>query len=286
MLIGETLTTLRCGNQLLDLSFPVVAGIINVTPDSFYSASRVLETGQNPVELAVQMVREGARIIDIGGMSSRPGAIEVSLNEELDRVLPVIQNVAIRLPDTVISVDTYRSEVAEAAIRAGATMINDISGGEMDIKMKDVLSRYPVSYVLMHMRGRPYDMQTLTVYQDLIGDLLKFFVNKLRELHRLNIRDIIIDPGFGFSKTPLQNYHVIDQLRVFKMLGKPLMVGISRKSTLSHTIGRPSEETLDATTALHMVSLLNGANILRTHDVKPAMDAIAVYNKLQEYKNH
>lgn len=286
MLIVQTLTTLRCGNRLLDLSFPMVAGIINVTPDSFFSASRVTMDGQKALRMATQMHLDGARIIDVGGMSSRPGAFAVSLKEEMRRVIPVIEALAASIPSLIISVDTYRSEVAEEAIRAGASIVNDISGGEMDTKMKEVIARHPVAYVLMHMKGNPANMQSLTEYQDLIGDLLKYFVNKLREMHRLGIWDIIIDPGFGFSKTPRQNYQIIDQLRIFKLLGLPLMVGISRKSTLSLTIGRPAEETLDATTALHMASLMNGANILRTHDVKPAMDAIAIYNKLHESKNH
>jgi len=286
MLIRETLTALRCKNQLLDVSFPIVAGIINVTPDSFFPPSRVPDSSQKALEIASQMLLDGARIIDIGGMSSRPGSSEISLKEEMKRVIPVIEYLASSLPFGVISVDTYRSEIAIEAIQAGAGIVNDISGGELDERMKEVIASHPVSYILMHMRGNPNNMQTMTDYQDIIGDLLKYFVNKLRELHRLGIRDVIIDPGFGFSKSPRQNYQIIDQLNIFKMLGLPVMVGISRKSTLSETIGRPSEDTLDATTALHMTALMNGAKILRTHDVKPAMDTIAVYNKLQEAKNH
>lgn len=286
MLTSQTLTTLRCKNQLLDVSFPIVAGIINVTPDSFFPPSRIPDSGPKALEIASQMLLEGAQIIDVGGMSSRPGASEISLKEEIKRVVPVIEYLASNLPSMIISVDTYRSEVAEEAIRAGASIVNDISGGELDKGMKELIARHPVSYVLMHMRGNPNNMQTMTDYQDIIGDLLKYFVNKLRELHRLGIRDIIIDPGFGFSKSPRQNYQIIDQLEIFKMLGLPIMVGISRKSTLSETIGRPADETLDATTALHVTALMNGAKILRTHDVKPAMDAIAVYNKLHEAKNH
>ena len=286
MLISQTLTTLRCGNRLLDLSFPMVAGILNITPDSFFEPSRTLKNDQKTLDLASKMVEEGAQILDIGGMSSRPGATEITPLEESDRVLPVIETMASAFPDTVISVDTYRSEVAEKAIQAGATIVNDISGGSLDPAMFDVLNRHKAAYILMHMRGKPSNMQNLTDYQDVISDLLKYFVNKLRELHHSGIRDIIIDPGFGFSKTMEQNYQVIDQLRTFRILGYPIMIGVRRKSTLSQTVGQPVEGTLNATTAMHMAALMNGASILRVHDVKPAMEAIAVYNKLREAKSH
>ncbi|HUR31419.1 MAG TPA: dihydropteroate synthase [Saprospiraceae bacterium] len=286
MLISQTLTPLRCGNHLLNLSFPMVAGIINVTPDSFFEPSRTLKNDQKAIDLASKMVEEGAQILDIGGMSSRPGAKEISISEEEDRVLPVIENLASLFPSIVISVDTYRSEVAKQAIKAGATMVNDISGGSLDEGMFDVIASHHVAYVLMHMRGNPSNMQNLTDYQDVISDLLKYFVNKLQELHHSGIRDIIIDPGFGFSKTMEQNYQVIDQLEIFRLLGYPIMVGLSRKSTLSKTVGQPVEETLNATTALHMAALINGASLLRVHDVKPAIETIAVYKKLREAKSH
>lgn len=286
MLIRPTLTTLRCGRELLDVSSARVAGIINVTPDSFYSPSRVPRNGEFALDMGCQMVNDGATILDIGGMSSRPGAELISVGEEIDRVIPVIESFAKYLPHTMVSIDTDRSEVAEAAILAGATIVNDISGGSRDQRMWDVVCKYPVTYVVMHMRGTPVNMQSLTQYQDLIGDLLKYFVNKLRELHQLGINDIIIDPGFGFSKTIEQNYEIIENLSTFRMLGYPIMIGISRKSSLSLTIHKPVNETLDATTALHMAALIYGASILRVHDVKPAMDAIAVFKKLQEAKNH
>ena len=286
MLISQILTHLRCGNRLIDLSSPAVMGILNITPDSFYAPSRNPSDIQKTLEKAMGMVDNGAKIIDIGGMSSRPGASEISPAEEMDRILPVIENLVKNLPSAVISVDTYRSGVAKEAINAGATMVNDISGGSLDPKIWEVVAAHPVSYVLMHMRGNPSNMQAMTDYQDVISDLLKYFVNKLKELHRLGIQDIIIDPGFGFSKTMEQNYRIVNQTNVFRMLGYPVMLGVSRKSTLSQTIGRPAEETLDATTALHMAALMNGASLLRVHDVKPAMDAIAVFNKLQEAKNY
>lgn len=285
MLINQILTTLRCGNRLLDVSSPLVMSVLNVTPDSFYSDSRAGDSPQKTLEKVSAMVNDGASIIDIGGISTRPGATEISIEEELNRVLPVIEMVAEAFPSTIIAIDTYRPEVAERAIEAGASLINDISGGQVDNRIWEVAGRNSVGYVLMHMRGMPDTMQNLTDYQDVIGDIVKYFVNKLRQLHRLGIYDIIIDPGFGFAKTLEQNYRIIEHLNVFRMLGYPVMIGVSRKSSLSKTVGRPVEETLDATTALHMSALLKGASILRVHDVKPAMDAIAVYKKLQEAKN-
>lgn len=286
MLINQILTSLRCGNRLLDLSSPAVMGILNITPDSFYAPSRTPLPDRKTLEKAMVMVDDGAKIIDVGGMSSRPGAVEISATEEMDRIMPVIEILVKNLPSTVISVDTYRSEVVEQAIKAGATMVNDISGWSFDQKILEVVAAHPVAYVLMHMRGNPSNMQTMTDYQDVISDLLKYFVNKLRELHRLGIKDVIIDPGFGFAKTIEQNYRIVNQINVFRMLGYPVMLGVSRKSTLSHTIGRSAEEALNATTALHMAALMNGVSILRVHDVKPAMDAIAVFNKLQEAKSY
>lgn len=282
MLISQILTVLRCRNRLLDVSSPLVMSILNVTPDSFYSASRAGENHQKILKKVAEMVSEGASIIDIGGVSTRPGAPDISIDEELTRVLPVIEIIAEAFPSIIVSIDTYRSEVAERAIQAGASMINDISGGQVDNRIWEVAGKYSVAYVLMHMRGMPDTMQNLTDYQDVIGDILKYFVNKLRQLHRLGMYDIIIDPGFGFAKTMEQNYKLIDKLDVFRMMGYPVMVGVSRKSTLSKTVGRPVEESLEATTALHMAALLKGASILRVHDVKPAIDAIAVYQKLLE----
>ena len=286
MLISKILTPLRCGNRLLDLSRPVVACIINVTPDSFFPASRMGYSLDETIDFAGKMLLEGASILDVGGMSTRPGAEEIPVSEELDRVIPVIEKISNLFPEAIISADTYRSEVAERAIQAGATIINDISGGNLDERMFDVVARHEVAYVLMHMKGRPSDMQMHTDYQDIITDLLKYFVNKLSELHHKGVRDIIIDPGFGFSKTMEQNYTIIRELGLFRFLECPIMVGVSRKSTLSKTINRAVEETLAATTALHMAALQNGASILRVHDVRAAMDAIAVYNKLTEEKNH
>ena len=273
--------SIRCGNQLIDLATPVVMGIINVTPDSFYLNSRVDGSIDLALEMAGQMLSEGASILDVGGLSSRPGAEEIPLEQELNRVLPVINAIHTAYPLAIISLDTYRAEVVRQGILAGATMINDISGAELDPKLLEVVAEMKAAYVLMHMRGTPTTMNQMTEYQYIAHDLLKYFVSKIRFLLQVGINELVIDPGFGFAKTMEQNYQLINQLNVFRILERPLMIGISRKSTLSKTIGRPVAETLEATTALHIVALQNGASILRVHDVRAAMDTIAVYNKLE-----
>jgi dihydropteroate synthase len=261
-------------------------GVLNITPDSFFEASRTPPGSPHLAVKAQKMIEEGAAILDIGGLSSRPGAVEISEKEEIKRVVPAIEHLSAAFPEIPLSVDTFRAEVAKEAIKAGATIINDISGGQFDPDIHRVVANNPVSYVLMHVRGGFNSMHSMTEYQDLISDLLKYFVKKLRQLHRLGIRDILIDPGFGFSKTMEDNYRIMDQLGVIRLLAHPLLVGVSRKSTLSKTIGMKAEDTLFATTALHMHALINGANILRVHDVRAASDAIAVFNKLREAKNH
>jgi dihydropteroate synthase len=232
------------------------------------------------------MIEEGASILDIGGMSTRPGALEIDIKEELNRVIPAIEAVKASFPDCIISIDTYRSSVAKKAMESGAVLVNDISGGSLDAEMIDFIAEHHLPYILMHMKGKPSDMQSFTDYHDLIGEILEYFVNKLRILHHRGIHDVVIDPGFGFSKTMDQNFQIINQLNVFKILECPIMIGLSRKSSLSHAIGRPVEDTLNATTALHVMALQQGASILRVHDVTPAMDAIKVFVKLQEAKNH
>ncbi len=286
MLISNCVTVLRCGNRLLDLSHPVVMGVINVTPDSFFAASRLAPGDPQIVDIAGKMLESGASILDVGGMSSRPGAPVIESGEEEDRVVSVIEMLMTHFPAAIVSVDTYRASVAQSAVVAGATMVNDISGGSLDPEIWEVVRRHQVAYCLMHMKGTPSDMQSRTQYQDLISDLLKYFVNKLTELHRLGIMDIIVDPGFGFAKTMEQNYQVINHLDIFRLLRNPVMIGVSRKSTLANTVNRPVEDTLSATTALHMAALLRGASILRVHDVIPAMDAIAVYVKLRDQQIH
>lgn len=280
MLRKEQKKTLRCGNQLIEVSKPLVMGIINATPDSFYEPGRTNNSVERALEMTSRMIDEGAAFLDIGGMSTRPGATELPLNEELERVIPVIEAIHAGFPGAVISVDTYRATVAEEAIRVGATMVNDISGGQWDDDLLGVVAKHQVAYVAMHIKGTPENMQQHTDYHDVVSDVLKYFVSKISILERAGIEDVLLDPGFGFAKTMEQNYRLIDRLGTFRLLGKPLLIGLSRKSTISKTIGRSAEETLEATTALHMIALQNGASILRVHDVRPAMDAIAVYNQL------
>ncbi len=272
--------TLRCGKQLLNLSTPVVMGILNTTPDSFYPESRVSGAADQLLERAEAMLSAGCAILDVGGMSSRPGAEAIPADEELNRVLPAVKAIHRHFPDAIISVDTYRSGVAAECIAAGASMVNDISGGKLDPNMIPMVSSHAVAYVVMHMRGTPADMQQMTDYQAVVPDIIKYFVDRIRVLKRAGVEELVIDPGFGFSKTMAQNYEIIRNLGAFQCLGFPVMIGVSRKSTLSSTIGRPVEETLEATTALHMAALLNGASILRVHDVEAAMDTIAVYRQL------
>ena len=285
MLRSLTQVTIRTGNRVLDLSNPVVMGVINVTSDSYYVTSRYGDNIPAIIDSVGEMLKEGATIIDIGGMSSRPGAAAIPEAEEEAKILPVIEMLNNHFPGIVLSVDTYRARIAEKAIQSGASIINDISGGGMDSGMIDVIAKHKVPYVLMHMKGTPATMQQMTQYDDLIGDIMEYFVGKLRALKQSGVNDIILDPGFGFAKTMEQNYTLIDKLETFQLLGRPLLIGISRKSTLSRTINRPTEETLEATTALHMAALMKGAKILRVHDVRAAMDTIAVYNQLTKAQN-
>ena len=280
MLRRDRPASLRCGNQVLDISAPVVMGILNATPDSFFAPSRTLSP-DDALTLAETMISEGADILDIGGMSSRPGAPEIPEEEELQRVLPVIKTIHKRFPYTILSIDTYRSRVAKACIEAGAGIVNDISAGQLDDKMYETVAMHKAAYVLMHMKGTPATMQSQAVYGDLVKEMMEFFIEKVNRLHHNGIREYIIDPGFGFSKTMEHNYELIRRLGVFQLLGGPVMIGVSRKSTLSKTIDRPAEETLHATTALHMKALLEGASILRVHDVQPAWDAIQVYKQIR-----
>jgi dihydropteroate synthase len=284
MLRRSRKNTLRGGNQIIDCSTPIVMGIINATPDSFYTESRIAGNLEKSVVVAAKMLDEGASILDIGGMSTRPGAEEISVQEELERVIPVIKAVHQAFPNAILSIDTYRSEVADQACAAGASMINDISGGQFDPDIWHVAARYHAAYVLMHTRGTPSEMILNTDYQDVISDIVKYFSKQLKGLAAAGVTDILLDPGFGFAKTPDQNFKLIHDLAVFRFLDHPVLVGLSRKSTLSRTIGRPAAETLEATTALHMAALINGASVLRVHDVRPAMDTIAMYNQLTRHQ--
>ncbi|WP_256259881.1 dihydropteroate synthase [Winogradskyella luteola] len=254
-------------------------GILNVTPDSFFDG------GQHKNESAIlkqaeTMLNEGATFIDIGGYSSRPGSDFVSEEEELNRVIPVIEMILNHFPETLISVDTFRSQIAKKSIEAGAALINDISAGKLDKTMLETVGKLGVPYIMMHMKGNPKTMQQQTDYEDLIKDINLYFAERITKAHAENINDIIIDPGFGFAKTLEQNYVLLNKMNLFQLADKPILVGISRKSMVYKTFDTTANEALNGTTALHMVALQRGAKILRVHDVKEAMECITLYNQL------
>lgn len=267
--------TLNCKGRLLVLEKPVVMGILNVTPDSFYSGSRT-ETNDAILRKAEQMLKEGATILDIGGQSTRPGSTRISADEELERVIPAIQLIKQHFPDCFLSIDTYQSKVAQEAVTAGADMVNDISAGEMDAEMISTVARLHVPYIAMHMQGTPDTMQQNPTYEQVTKDVLDYLIKKTEQCKTAGIRDVIIDPGFGFGKTIAHNFQLLRELEVFQLLKHPLLVGLSRKSTIYKTLGTTAEEALNGTTVLNTIALQNGASILRAHDVKEAAEAIAL----------
>ena len=271
--------TINCKGTLLDLNSPKVMGILNITPDSFYDG------GMYKDEISIlnqteKMLADGATFIDVGAYSSRPGAAEVSEEEELKRIVPVIELLIKKFPDIIISVDTFRSKVAKETISLGAAIINDISGGNLDSKMYETIAKLEVPYILMHMAGTPKTMQNNPTYEDVTKDLIYFFSEKIDQLHRLNISDIIIDVGFGFGKTIEHNFELLRNMSLFQHLDKPILAGLSRKSMLYKTLDITAQEALNATTSANTIALLNGANILRVHDVKEAVEAITLVNQL------
>src|SRR5258706_9897425 len=265
--------TLNCKGRLLVLDRPLVMGIINATPDSFYTGSRF--KGANAIlDQAERMVEEGADILDIGGQSTRPGSDRVTAQEELTGVIAGIEAISKKFPDTIISIDTYYSIVAKESVAAGASMVNDISGGSMDEAMIQTVASLQVPYILMHMKGTPETMQQMARYENVTKEILDFFIVKQDELRKAGINDVIIDPGFGFGKNSDHNFEVLRNLSVFKLLERPIMIGSSRKSTIYKTLGISAEDALNGTTVLHTIALMNGANILRVHDIREAREAI------------
>jgi dihydropteroate synthase len=248
-------------------------GVINATPDSFYEGSRFSGTDKILIQ-AEKMIREGADILDIGGQSTRPGSEQVSEDAELSRIIESIEAIHQKFPEIIISVDTYYSTVAKKCIHAGASIVNDISSGTMDKEMLSTIAALQVPFVVMHMKGTPQTMQQQANYENVTGEVLDFFIRKKDECHTAGIADVIIDPGFGFAKTIAQNFQVLKDLSVFKLLDVPLLVGLSRKSSVYKTLGISPEEALNGTTVLNTIALMNGANILRVHDVKEAKEAI------------
>lgn len=254
-------------------------GILNLTPDSFYDGGRY-QNEKNILAQVARMLEEGATFIDLGAQSSRPGAQLISEKEELNRILPVVHLLLQKFPEILLSIDTFRSEVAARCLEGGAAMINDISSGKMDEHMLPTISNYRAPYIMMHMRGIPKDMQQRTHYADLIPDILMYFSQRIAEARSLGIHDIIVDPGFGFSKTLEQNYTLLRELSLFQNLGTPILVGLSRKSMIHKLLGVTAEQALNGSTALHMMALQKGASFLRVHDVKEAMECVQLYNQL------
>jgi dihydropteroate synthase len=256
-------------------------GILNTTPDSFYEKSRTGSVDK-AVDRARQMIAEGATILDVGGYSSRPGAADISAQQELDRVLPMIEAIRQHFPEAYMSIDTFRAEVAREAVAAGACLINDISGGSLDTDMFETVARLQVPYVLMHMRGTPQNMKSQTEYGDILKEMIDYFQKKVYQLRQLNIKDIILDVGFGFAKTIEQNYFLLRNLEVFNILGLPILAGLSRKSLIYKRLGIQVSEALNGTTVLNTLALTKGASVLRVHDIKEAVETVKLfklYNK-------
>jgi dihydropteroate synthase len=265
--------TLNCKGRLLVVDKPLVMGIINITPDSFYTGSRYTEIDA-VVKQAEQMLNDGADILDIGGQSTRPDSERITADEELKRVTGGIEAIHKNFPGAIISVDTYYSLVVKESVAAGASIVNDISAGRIDEAMISTVASLQIPYVLMHMQGTPQTMHQSPQYENVIKEVLDFFIQKINELHKAGIHDVIIDPGFGFGKTINHNFELLRHLSVFNMLGCPILIGISRKSTIYKTLGITAHGALNGTTVLNTIGLMNGANILRVHDVKEAKETI------------
>ncbi len=267
--------------RLLDLSIPKVMGIINVTPDSFYEESRFF-SDEEIVTAAARMLKEGADILDIGGYSSRPGAKDISAAEEKRRVLNAVRLISKEFPDALLSVDTFRADIAAAAAgECGAHIINDISGGDSDSRMFDVVRELNIPYIMMHMQGNPQTMQKNPVYDDVVADILKWFSGRITKLHSMGVKDIIIDPGFGFGKRPEHNFEILRRLSDFSIAGLPVLAGLSRKSMIWKALGIDPSDALNGTSVLNSFALINGADILRVHDVREAVQAVRLFEKIR-----
>lgn len=276
--------TINCLGNLINLSKPKILGILNLTPDSFYDGGSY----KNEAEIITKvekMLIDGADFIDIGGYSSRPGAINISVNEEIIRVAKVITLLKKQFPSILISIDTFRSNVAESCLDNGAAIINDISAGNLDIKMLETVAKYKVPYIMMHMKGTPQTMNTLTEYKNITQEIIFYFSEKIAQARSLGISDIIIDPGFGFSKNNEQNFELLNNLDLLRTLETPILTGISRKSMIYKTLNSSASEALNGTSALHMIALQKGSKILRAHDVKEAKECILLYQALSKSDN-
>ena len=270
---------INCKGHLIDLEHPKVMGILNLTPDSFYDGGKY-KSASDIVKQVEKMLNEGATFIDIGAYSSRPKAKHISQDEELSRLLPVLELVIKEFPNALISIDTFRSHVADKAIAAGACMVNDISGGALDEDMFATIAKLQVPYILMHMVGTPQTMQQNIQYENLIKDMIFYFSQKVFALRKLGVNDLILDPGFGFSKTLDQNYELLQKLELFSGMNLPVLVGLSRKSMLYKLLDLDANRALNATTSVNTIALMKGASILRVHDVQEAMETVRIFEKI------
>jgi len=271
--------TINCKGNLIDLSTPKVMGVLNITPDSFFDGGKY-KNEEAILRQVEKMLKEGATFIDVGAYSSRPGADHVSEEEELSRIMPVMGLLLKEFPQIIISVDTFRSRIAKEGIQHGAAIINDISGGNMDANMFNTVSELQVPYILMHMLGTPQNMQQNPVYKNVTKEIISFFAAQIFKLHQLKVNDVLIDVGFGFGKTIAHNFEILKNLELFKSLDAPILAGVSRKSMLYKTLDISAQEALNATTSANTIALLNGANILRVHDVKEAVEAVKIVKQV------
>ena len=271
--------TINCNGKLISLDQPKVMGILNVTPDSFFDGGKYKDDS-SILSQVEKMINEGATFIDIGAYSTRPGGLEIDNTTELNRITPIVKLILKEFPNTILSIDTFRSSVAKECIQLGAAIINDISAGLQDKQMLNTVAKMNVPYIMMHMKGTPQNMQQKTDYDDMLKEILLFFSERLSLAKSLGIKDIIIDPGFGFAKNVDQNYELLRQLQMMNFIEHPLLVGISRKSMIYKTLNTNAEQALNGTTALHMVCLQKGAKILRVHDVKEAMECVKLHDQL------
>ena len=272
--------TINCNGKLIDLESPKIMGILNVTPDSFYDGGSYSDE-TSILRQTEAMLKQGATFIDVGAYSSRPGADDISEEEELQRIEPVIALLRKNFPNSLISVDTFRSGIAKKCLEAGATMINDISGGDLDPEMFSIIAEFNVPFIMMHMRGTPQNMMEKTHYDNLINEIRLVFSEKIDKARKLKINDIIIDPGFGFSKTLSQNFQLLKYLDLLNTFEAPVLVGLSRKSMIYKTLDTDAEHALNGTTALNMFALNKGANILRVHDVEQAVECVKLYEEIR-----
>jgi dihydropteroate synthase len=271
--------TINCKGKLIDLTTPKVMGILNLTPDSFYDGGKYQD--ENGILLQVEkMLAEGATFIDVGAYSSRPGAKHISEEEELQRIVPIVKKLVAKFPNILLSIDTFRSEVAKQCVESGAALINDISAGEMDVEMMQTTADLNVPYIMMHMNGTPQNMQKNPIYNNVTQDLLYYFSEKIALARSFGINDVIIDPGFGFGKTNTHNFQLLNELELFKNIKLPMLIGLSRKSMIHKTLNTDAQNALNGTTSLNTISLFKGANILRVHDVKEAMECITLTQTL------